>query len=133
MYNIGWTLNFQATQYIQINRAPAKPILYDDYGTNYIYVFAGLFAFFTSLVINFKPGKPCPTGSRHSVFISLMGTGFIFACFPFTGILYQTSQTGFDNMRNFKGPLNIYFALTASVICTYISSALFGRSKIGIR
>lgn len=29
--------------------------------------------------------------------------------------------------------MNIYFALTASVICTYISSAIFGRGKIGVR
>ncbi|XP_031472927.1 uncharacterized protein LOC116245608 [Nymphaea colorata] len=129
IYNIGWTLSYKVTQYLQLKNAPSVPVLYDDYGTNYVYVFAGFFALVTSIILNCRPGKPSSTGSRHSAFIGLIGTGFIFACFPFTGILYPTVNA----FRNQEGPLNIYFALTASVICTYISSAIFGQQKVGVR
>lgn len=130
LYNIGWTLSYQVTQYIQTTRSPSTPQLYDDYGTNYVYVFAGFFALVSSLILNIRPGKFSPTGSRHSAFISLIGTGFIFACFPFTGVLFPS---GTNFYRYTEGPMNIYFALTASVICTYISSAIFGRLKVGVR
>lgn len=132
MYNIGWTLSFIVSQYIQVQHSPLNPSLYDDYGTNYVYVFAGFFAIVTSLIINIKPGKASKTGSYHSAFIALIGTGFIFACFPFTGILFD-SKASSNIYRRFSGPLNIYFSLTASVICTYISSLIFGGFKIGIR
>lgn len=128
-YNIGWTLSFIVTQYIEVQKSPNNPRLYDDYGTNYVYVFAGFFALVTSAILNIKPGKPSTTGSKHSAFLSLIGTGFIFACFPFTGVLYPASNL----YKNNEGPLNIYFALTASVICTYISSAIFGKLKVGVR
>lgn len=129
-YNIGWTLSYIVTQYLQVQKTPLTPALYDDYGTNYVYVFAGFFAIVTSIILNIRPAKPSSTGSRHSAFIGLIGTGFIFACFPFTGILYPSATNSF---RNDEGPLNIYFALTASVICTYISSAIFGQLKVGVR
>jgi hypothetical protein len=130
VYNVGWTLSFQVTQYIQAQKGPSSPQLYDDYGTNYVYVFAGFFAIITSIILNIRPGRPSSTGSRHSAYIGLIGTGFIFACFPFTGVLYPTAANIY---RNNEGPLNIYFALTASVICTYISSAIFGKLKVGVR
>lgn len=86
----------------------------------------------TSAIMNIKPGKVSPTGSRHSAFVGLIGTGFIFACFPFTGILYSSIASA-NIYRRDEGALNIYFALTASVICTYISSLIFGNGKIGVR
>lgn len=62
----------------------------------------------------------------------MIGTGFIFATFPFSGILWpSTAQSNL--YRNYESPLNIYFALTASVIVTYISSSIFGQLKIGVR
>jgi hypothetical protein len=81
-----------------------------------------------SIILNFKPGaKPNTTGSRHSAFIGMIGTGFTFAAFPFTGISYATIIGGYEN------PMNIYFALTASVIMTYWSSTAFGGFKTGVR
>lgn len=62
----------------------------------------------------------------------MIGTGFIFATFPFTGILWP-SQAASNIYRRFESPMNVYFALTASVICTYISAAIFGKLKIGVR
>lgn len=82
--------------------------------------------------MNIKPGKVSPTGSRHSAFIGLVGTGFIFACFPFTGVLFNTESAS-NVLKRDEGPLNIYFALTASVICTYLSGMIFGGFKIGVR
>lgn len=132
LFNVGWTLSYIVTQYVQEQHSPNNPLLYDDYGTNYVYVFAGFFALVTSVILNIRPGKALPTGSRHSAFIALIGTGFIFACFPFTGILYNSTAST-NIYRRSEGPLNIYFALTASVICTYISSLIFGNFKIGVR
>jgi len=63
--------------------------------------------------------------------IALLGTGFAFATFPFTGVSYPTGSVNFS--RSYVGPLNIYFTLTASVIMTYISSAIFGKGKVGVR
>lgn len=132
LYNVGWALSVKVTQYLQNRDNPDAPYLYDDYGTNYVYVFAGFFALVTSLLLNCKSGVASPSGSRHSVFIGLIGTGFVFACFPFTGIIYPAKAV-ISTLRETEGPLNIYFALTASVICTYISSAIFGKLKIGVR
>lgn len=132
LYNVGWTLSIQVTQYIQNRDQSAAPYLYDDFGTNYVYVFAGFFALVTSMLLNCKAGDASPSGSRHSVFIGLIGTGFVFACFPFTGIIFPSTAVT-NTLRSTEGPLNIYFALTASVICTYISSAIFGKLKIGVR
>jgi hypothetical protein len=132
LYNVGWTLSAKVTQYIQNRDSSAAPFLYDDFGTNYVYVFAGFFALVTSLLLNCKPGLASPSGSRHSVFIGLIGTGFVFACFPFTGIIFP-ANAAVSTLRVTEGPLNIYFALTASVICTYISSAIFGSLRIGVR
>lgn len=117
------------------NKAPAYPpypAVYDDNGTNYVYVFAGFFALIASLILNIKRGKSSPLGTRHSAYIGMIGTGFIFATFPFTGILWPAQAT-VNIYRRFESPINIYFALTASVICTYISSAIFGKLKIGVR
>ena len=58
----------------------------ESIGTNYIYVFAGVTGLIISVIINFKPGKVAHgTGSRHSAFIGMMGTGFAFAASPFSG------------------------------------------------
>ena len=132
LYNMGWTFSFILSQYLHAQKGPSPSGLYDDYGTNFIYVFAGFFALIFSLVINREKGKNSATGSRHSAFIAMIGTGFIFACFPFSGILYPASAVG-NNLRRTEGPLNIYFALTASVISTYIFSAIFGKLKVGVR
>jgi ammonia channel protein AmtB len=135
IYNIGWTFSFYLSQYISTKFAPASPpypVVFDDNGTNYVYVFAGFFALITSLILNCRKGKSSPLGTRHSAYIGMIGTGFIFAAFPFTGILWP-SQAAANPYRRFESPINIYFALTASVICTYISAAIFGKLKIGVR
>lgn len=62
----------------------------------------------------------------------MIGTGFIFACFPFSGIFSPNSATT-NIFRITQGPMNIYFTLTASVISTYIFGAIFGKFKIGVR
>lgn len=63
-----------------------------------------------------------------------MGTAFIFSTFPFTGILYPDLPSSPSSIKQtFRGPLNIYFAMTASVICTYASSLVFGKGKTGLR
>lgn len=90
IYNIGWTLSYKVTQYLQTNNGPSKSTLYDDNGTNYVYVFAGFFALIASLLLNFKEGGVSPQGSRHSAYISMIGTGFIFAAFPFTGVFHPS-------------------------------------------
>jgi len=96
VYNVGWALSYKVTQYIYLNKAPTSPSAFDDNGTNYVYVFAGFFALITSIIINCKKGEISQHGSRHSVFIGMIGTGFIFATFPFTGILF--SDTAANNI-----------------------------------
>ena len=57
----------------------------------------------------------------------MIGTGFAFAAFPFSG-WYGVNLFGY-----YEQALNTYFAMTASVIITYWSSAAFGGLKIGVR
>jgi len=83
----------KASQYVYNTYGPTSPPAFDDNGTNYVYVFAGFFSIITSLIINCKKGKMLNQGSRHSVFIAMIGTGFIFATFPFTGILFPSSAS----------------------------------------
>jgi hypothetical protein len=79
-------------------------------------------------MLNLKQGaKPNATGSRHSAFIGMIGTGFTFASFPFTGLISATTSGSYEK------PMNTYFALTASVIMTYWSSTAFGGFKTGVR
>jgi len=56
-----------------------------------------------------------------------MGTGFAFAAAPFSG--FQAANT----TGLYEFPLNVYFALTGSVVSTYIFSAIFGNFHVGIR
>ena len=89
LYNVGWTFNLKTCFYMQQSKSPiADQSLFDDYGSNYIYVFAGAFSLICSLLINCKAGKDPLPESRSATMISLIGTGFVFACFPFTGIIY---------------------------------------------
>jgi hypothetical protein len=94
-------------------------------------VFAGFFGLITSLILNIKKAKLHIVKSRQSAMLALIGTGFVFATFPFTGISYPATSVNF--LRAYESPLNIYFTLTASVIVTYISSAIFGKGKVGVR
>ena len=56
-----------------------------------------------------------------------MGTGFVFAASPFSGIQGATAA------GLYTYPLNVYFTLTSSVVMTYCFSAIFGNYKVGIR
>lgn len=83
-----------------------------------------------SIFINCKQGnKANSSGSRQSAFIGMMGTGFAFAASPFTSVVGLAGNT----VPTFELALNCYFALTASVISTYIFSAIFGNLKVGVR
>jgi hypothetical protein len=57
----------------------------------------------------------------------MIGTGFAFATFPFSG------WNGVTTYGLYEQALNLYFSMTASVIMTYWSSAAFGGFKIGVR
>jgi hypothetical protein len=60
----------------------------DDLGIAPIYLFAGIFSLVVSVFLNMKPSdKQSAVGSRQSAFIGLIGTGFAFATFPFTGLI----------------------------------------------
>ncbi len=126
--------------------------MFDDYGVTFIYVFAGFFGLFVSV---FNPSKDKNSNqsdkmNSSSSFIALIGTGFVFATFPFTTVGININQLAATTVGTVTtilpaqtelarrlssnlGPLNIYFAMSASVICTYIFSALFGKGKVGIK
>jgi hypothetical protein len=81
-----------------------------------------------SILLNTKPGvNPSQTGPRYAVYIALIGTGFTFATFPFSGQIYATPSGAYERS------MNIYFALSASVLFTYWSSALYAGFKVGVR
>jgi uncharacterized membrane protein len=128
VFCIGWTANFNLFFWIKANRFTGEIENFDAIGSNYVYLFGGLVGFIVSLFISFKPGKVGVfAGSRQSAFIGLIGTGFAFAAAPFSGYFSVT------NSGMHETPMNVYFALSASVIMTYASSAIFGGFKVGVR
>ena len=93
-----------------------------------MYLFAGVVGLIASFFLSLKDGNSGRnTGSRQSALIALMGTGFAFAAAPFSGLQSVTLSS------TYEFPLNVYFALTGSVVSTYIFSALFGDFRVGIR
>ena len=81
-----------------------------------------------SFLLSSKPGaNPSQTGPRYAAYIALIGTGFTFATFPFSGQIYATSSGAYERS------MNIYFALSASVLFTYWASGLFAGFKVGVR
>lgn len=142
IFNIGWPCCLQLMQYFFEQKFDATDkSAFDDVGSNYVYLFACMFAFMTSCFLSGRDGerdRHPNHGSRHPTFIAMIGTGITFAAFPWTGMIYPGFTTflttgGVSLNHLFYAPFNIYLALTASVICTYISSGIFGGGKIGVR
>ena len=121
-----------------MNRSPNK-ILFDDFGTDNIYLFGSSFALFMMIMINCKPASIADNSSyvmnRISGLLGLVGTAFVFATFALTGHIFvdrqNTTTTNFLSLN--LESLNIVYALSASVIGSYIFSALFNGGYVGIR
>lgn len=138
IYNIGWPLSFMSSTYIFKTYGPSTFNVFDGYGTNYVYVYAGFFGLMVAIFLNCKPALKKVNNSKSTAFLTLIGTGFVFATLPFTGIIFPmlslNTTVNIQNVyRSNQGPFNIYFAMTASVIVSYISSAIFGGGKVGVR
>lgn len=128
IYCAGWHANYQLIYWLKNSKFAGEIENSDSVGGNSVYLFAAVVGLIVSLFIGMKPGKNSTnTGSRQSALIALMGTGFVFAAAPFSG-LQSVTLSG-----SYEFPLNVYFALTASVATTYAFSALFGDYKVGIR
>lgn len=90
LYNVGWSLALFTIEHVFWYNGDQSTGAFDDYGGNYIYVFAGIFGIIVSALLHCKPANANNLGatfSKESGFIALAGTGLIFATFPFTGII----------------------------------------------
>lgn len=132
VFNIGWTLTFILALSIDKNHVQPMTKAFDDYGTNYIYLFAACFSIFPAFTLS-KKGIMKNTLTKRSAYYVLMGVGFIFATFPFTGILYPNFEAGGGSpnfIRQSRGPLNLYFCMATSMITTYLSGTLSGKLNL---
>lgn len=132
VFNIGWTLTFIIA--LSIDKSNVQPMtkVFDDYGTNYIYLFAACFSIVPAFALSNK-GINRNLFTKRSAYYLLMGVGFIFATFPFTGILYPDFEKGGASpnyIRQARGPLNLYFSMAASMITTYIVGSLGGKLSL---
>ena len=59
----------------------------------------------------------------------LIGTGFIVATFAFASSLYLS----YSNKNHYIAGINIFFAMSASIIGTFIGSGLGGVGTLGYR
>ena len=59
----------------------------------------------------------------------MIGTGFIVCTFAFASAHYLQYS---DKARNIAG-LNIFFALSASIVTTFVGSAIFGKGRVGYK
>ena len=127
---LGWTFSFELARFLLYEKGPKSPLVYDDYGTGYIFIFGSYFALTTSVMMNCKQSRLRPRSTNTSVMMGLIGTGTIFALFPLAGPVLPTSVTV---AKVFEGPLNVYFSLAASTVACYVFSAIFGGGNIGVR
>lgn len=67
--------------------------------------------------------------NRVSLIFGMIGTGFIVCTFAFASAHYLTYT---NKGMNIAG-LNVFFALSASIIGTFIGSALFGKGRVGYK
>lgn len=89
LFNIGWPLSYMSSGFIFKNWGPGNTYnLYDGYGTNYVFVFAGFFGLIVSLLLNCKPSPFKLPARNTSSFFTLIGTGFAFATFPYVGNIF---------------------------------------------
>jgi hypothetical protein len=133
VFNIGWTLTFIIS--IAIDKKNVLPLnkVFDDYGTNYIYLFAACFSIVLAFALSKKGISKNSSLTKRSAYYVLMGVGFIFVTFPFAGILYpdfSKEGTSPNFIRQSSGPLNLYFCMAASMIATYISGSLSGKLNL---
>lgn len=119
VFNIGWTLTFILALSLDKQKVTPLTKVFDDYGTNYIYLFAACFSIVPALALSKKGVNKNASITKRSAYYILMGVGFIFATFPFTGILYPDFERGGttpNSSRLALGPLNLYFCMAASMI-----------------
>ncbi len=135
-YNLLWNLcHFLC---ISIQQGSPDYRVFDDFAVSNVYLFAGCFGLILSLLLKNPPATDEQYGqNQSSAIIAYMGTFFIFMSFCATSTLFSTKVTNVTSIRRFFWPesiLNMFFALSASVISTYSFSILFGKDyKIGIR
>ena len=131
IFEITWNLNYFLNIFINYNVAPEKSLVFDGYGASFLYLYSAAFGIPYALLlpqkINFENRKN--EMNRVSMIFGLIGTCMIVATFAFASSLYLSySNTG----NNIKG-LNILFALSASIIGTFVGSGLGGSGTIGYR
>jgi hypothetical protein len=132
-FNIGWNLSYYLNFNLQYARSENK-ILFDDFGTDNIYLFGSFFALFMMIMLSCKPAllaeNKAYVMNRISGLLSLMGTAFVFATFALTGHVYPVR---FKSLANNLSSMNTIYAMSTSVVCSYIFSALFNKGNVGIR
>ena len=96
IFQITWNLNYSLLIFMATSRRDFNPddyhspLFFDAFGSTFVYLFAGFFGITYSCLLGAKlPSHHFRNmNSRFSLTISLMGTGFIFAAFVFTGNSY---------------------------------------------
>lgn len=129
LFNIAWNLNhFLCVHLQQIN--PDNRV-FDDYQISSVYLFAATFGIIISLMIK-KPHLTTRFASTDlSSILSQVGSFFLFLSFCATTTFYSlkfTSTLG-EYSRSYvwqEAFLGTFFALSASVISTYIFSIILG-------
>jgi hypothetical protein len=141
LFNFAWNFNhFLCVHLQQIN---PDNRLFDDYQISNVYLFAAVFGIVVSLIIKRPHLTTRFASSDYSVILSQVGSFFLFLSFCSTTTFYSlkfvndtTASNNGEFARSYvwqEAFLGTFFALSASVISTYIFSILLGGSKIGIR
>jgi len=136
LFNFAWNLNhFLCILLQQIN---SENRIFDDYQISNVYLFAASFGIAVSLLIK-KPQNFRIFGHNNfSAILSQIGTFFLFLSFCTTTTFYSLKFVNVSGefSRSYvwqEAFLGTFFALSASVIATYIFAILLGGGKIGMR
>lgn len=138
IYQIMWNLNYFLLIFLCVIKNDHNeseiytPYFFDQFGSTFVYLFAAFFGLAYSLTLcNQKILVPHPrnVSNKLSLIMCLIGGAFIFATFIFSYsniIVYL--PLGQNMIR-----MNIIWALTGSVLGTYIGSVAWGDGEIGIK
>ena len=131
IYQLTWNLNYFLNIYLNYWVAPEKAIVFDAYGASFLYLFSGAFGLAYTCLLPQKVAVDHPRNemNRVSLIFGMIGTGFIVCTFIFASAHYITYSVENNNLAG----MNIMFAISASIIGTFIGSALFGSGKVGYK
>lgn len=133
IFSLLWYLNITINILLSQERNPESLVYFDDYGTNFVYLFGAIFGLFLCIISKSKRKPEEEQINQLSTLYTLIGAGCLFCTFAFmtTDII---TLIGTSAIFRFNAePANIWFSMASGIAGVYIGSIFFNKSKVGLR